>query len=166
MSARNSPPPPDQELWVLFPGALNPTVKSLDKFLLFNENVVDPGSLTNFGVLPGFCGVLRNLAGAGSTRPGEVFSAPCVRGPRSPGCGDARTGWALAPPGGCPWWRRCACWPGSREAPSYSRSPWSGLDPSGPSSPRSSVLRPPSLPPFLWSDSAWCVCLLVCVCVL
>ena len=81
-----APQPPNQELWVLL-GALTPTVKSLDKFLPFSENVVDPGNLTNFGVLPGFCGVFRNWARAGGTRPGEVFSPPCVRGPRSQGCG-------------------------------------------------------------------------------
>ena len=84
-----APQPPDQELWVLL-GALTPTVKSLDRFLLFSENVADPGNLTNFGVLLGFCGVLRNPAGAGGTRPGDVLPTPCVRGPRSPGSGGLR----------------------------------------------------------------------------
>lgn len=61
------------------PGALNPTVKSLDKFLLFNENVVDPGSLTNSGVLPGFCGG-QGLGAQGQER---CFPPLCER-PQEP----------------------------------------------------------------------------------
>ena len=153
--------------------ALTPAVKSLDKFLLFSEKVVGPGSLTNFGILPGLCGVLRNWAGAAGPRPVEVFLPLIQEAPGAQaGLGTLTqlTRWMLAPPGGCPRWPSCACWPGSgEEAPFLSRSQCGQMGMVRPGHLGSlnaqifSLLRPQDSPLLFWSDFAWCVCLLACV---
>lgn len=86
----------------MFPVALTPTVKPLDKFLLFSEKVVGPGSLTNFGILPG-----QNWAGAAGPRPVEVF-LPLIQ--EAPGAQARGGGWgwdahpAHKMDAGATWW--------------------------------------------------------------